>query len=103
MKAFFDNLSTIVRNPKQIGYTFYLDKIKELDIGREFSKLEAICTDGSILPPYPYQWKATSTMVPGDDDPFEGLGGSPLAALRELYKEMKHFVQHPPFDEDEQV
>ena len=78
------------RNGKARNSTFYLDAIKALGIDREFAKLEAICTDGSIRPPYPYQWRATSTIRPGDDDPFEGIGETPLEALRNLYKEMKN-------------
>ena len=63
---------------------------------REFSRLEAICTDGEIRPPYPYQWIAKSTMVAGDDDPFEGIGENPLEALHNLWKEMKNFNPLPP-------
>ena len=93
MKVFFDNLSTSLkgRSPKSRSFTFYLDAIKELDMDREFSKLETFCTDGDIRPPYPYQWRATSTTLVGDDDPFEGLGGNPLEALRNLYLQMKEF------------
>ena len=79
------------RSGKSRGSTFYLDAIKELNINREFSKLEAFCTDGDIRPPYPYQWIATSTILVGDDDPFEGEGETPLEALRNLYYNMKHF------------
>jgi len=90
---FICNTSTSLkgRNPKARNFTFYLDAIKALDIDREFSRLEVFCTDGDIRPPYPYQWRAISTMLSGDDDPFEGLGETPLEALRNLYKEMKEF------------
>ena len=88
------NTSEAPRNGKARSYTFYIDAIKALDIDREFAKLEASCTDGDIKPPYPYQWRATSTMVVGEDDPYEGLGGSPLEALRNLYKAMKYFADH---------
>ena len=90
---FFDNLSTSLkgRSGKSRGATFYLDAIKELGMDREFAKLEAFCTDGDIRPPYPYQWRATSTLLAGDDDPFEGLGETPLEALRNLYAQMKEF------------
>lgn len=69
-------------------------------MSREFAKLEAFCTDGGIRPPYPYQWLATSTLLPGDDDPFEGIGETPLEAVRNLYAQMKHFKQNPPEDDD---
>jgi hypothetical protein len=95
------NTSEAPRKSKAHDYTFYLDKIKALEMSREFSKLEAFCTDGDIRPPYPYQWRAISTMIPGDDDPFEGLGASPLEALRNLYKEMKSFRDNPPEDDEE--
>ena len=85
------NISEAPRNPKARSYTFYLDAIKSLGMGREFAKFEAFCTDGDIRPPYPYQWIAKSTMVTGDDDPFEGIGGSPLEAIRNLYHSMKSF------------
>jgi len=80
------------RNSKSRSYTFYLDKIKEIN-NREFDKLEAFCTDGDIGPPYPYQWKATSNMLVGDDDPFEGLGRSPLEAIRNLYFELRESIK----------
>lgn len=101
-KVHICNTSEAPRNGKARNYTWYLDRIKELDMGREFAKLEVYCTDGDIKPPYPYQWRATSTLIPGDDDPFEGLGGSPLEALRNLYKDMKEFKYHPPeWDEED--
>lgn len=102
MKIFLDNTSTSLksRTSKARNFTFYLDAIKELEIGREFVKLEAFCTDGDIRPPYPYQWRATSTMIVGDDDSFEGLGETPLEALRNLYAQMKEFKKNPPVEED---
>lgn len=85
----FCSPSSSNRNTKSRSFTFYLDAIKALDMGRECQAIEVYCTDGDIRPPYPYQWRAISTMIQGDDDPFEGIGGSPLEALRNLYKEMK--------------
>lgn len=103
MKTFFDNTATSQkgRGSKAHSYTFYLDKIKELDIQRECKLIEVVCTDGDLRPPYPYQWRAISTTIPGDDDPFEGLGESPLEALKNLYEGMKDFVENPPEDEEE--
>jgi len=96
--ALFCNTSTSLkgRNNKARNFIFYLDKIKELEMNVEFSKLEAFCTDGDIRPPYPYQWRATSTLSAGDDDPFEGLGENPLEALKNLYFQMKEFKKNPP-------
>ncbi len=102
-KIIMCNTSTSLkgRSPKSRNYTFYLDAIKKLEVNREFSKLEAFCTDGDIRPPYPYQWRAVSTLISGDDDPFEGLGETPLKALRNLYFEMKNFKKEfrkKPYD-----
>ena len=77
---------------------FYLDGIR--DKGREFQCLEAISTDGDIRPPYAWKWRAKTKIVPGDDDPFEGLGGTPLEALRELYKAVKASWESPEEDEE---
>lgn len=102
MKIFLDNISTSLkgRGGKSRGTTFYLDAIKELGMDREFAKLEVFCTDGDIRPPYPYQWRATSTTLVGDDDPFEGFGETPLEALRNLYAQMKEFKKNPPEQEE---
>lgn len=81
------NTSDTPLSPKSRNFAFYLDRIKEL--GGEFDKLEAFSTAGDIRPPYPYQWRATTKIVHGDDDPFEGIGGSPVEAVRELYKSFK--------------
>lgn len=70
-------------NPKQRDINFYLEKI---GIER-FGKLEVFSTAGDIRPPYPYQWRATSIVY--GDDPFEGLGGTPFEAIKNLYKDMK--------------
>ena len=86
------------RNTKAHSYTFYLDKIREL--GGEFNKMEAVCTDGDIRPPYPYQWRAMTKVIKGDDDACEGLGGSPLEALRELYKDFEARVNTMPEDDE---
>jgi hypothetical protein len=101
MEAFFDNLSEAPRKGKARGFTFYLDKIKEL--GLEFDKLEAFCTDGDIRPPYPYQWRATTKVRPGEDDPFEGIASEPLEALHLLWKQVKTFLKTPDtgdYDDD---
>ncbi len=90
------NTERFTRNPKARDFTFYLDKIEEM--GRKFEKLEAISTAGSPMAPYPYQWRATSNRFEGEDDPFEGLGSSPIEAIHALYKSIKDFV--PDEEED---
>lgn len=71
-------------NPKQRNVDFYLEKI-----GIEnFEKLEVFSTAGDYLPPYPFQWLATS--IPFGDDGYEGIGRTPVEAIRNLYKIMKH-------------
>ena len=101
MKIHFDNTSESMkgRTTKARNVTFYLDKIREK--GFEFDKLEAICTDGDIRPPYPYQWRATTKIPVGWDDPCEGVGESPLEALRELWKEVK--ADYKPYELDEEI
>lgn len=93
------NTSEAVRNTKARNEVFYLDRIREL--GGEFDKLEAFCTDGDIRPPYPYQWRATAKVIEGDDDQCEGLGARPLEALRELHRSVKHRFSQLPDDDDE--
>lgn len=89
---FICNTSESPRNPKARDLTFYLDKIRSADC--EFDKLEVFCTDGDIRPPHPYQWYATTKILPGHDDPFEGIGWTPLEAIRNLWKEVDHWERH---------
>ena len=86
MNIHFCNTSEAPRSTKARNEDFYLDHIRSF--GYEFDNLEAFCTDGDIRPPYPYQWRATTKIIPGDDDPCEGLGARPLEALRELHKDV---------------
>ncbi|MBW1812103.1 MAG: hypothetical protein JRJ39_00145 [Deltaproteobacteria bacterium] len=51
-----------------------------------FGKIEVFSTAGDVRPPYPYQWRATSIVF--GDDPFEGIGGTPLKALQALANSM---------------
>ena len=87
MTSFFCNLGVKPRSPKARTLDFYLDLI--IEKGFEFDRLEAHSTAGGIRPPYPYQWRALCKVRKGDDDAFEGLGGTPLEALRNLYKDIK--------------
>ena len=57
-------------------------------LGDHFDRLEAFSTAGDIRPPYPFQWLATSKLIPGDDDCYIGIGGTPLEALSVLCREM---------------
>jgi len=70
-----------------MNYKYYLNKLKE--IGAEFDRLEAFSTAGDIVPPYPYQWRATAKHIEGHDDVYEGLASTPMGALRRLYKNAK--------------
>ncbi len=92
------NTSEAPRKGKARDLTFYLDRIKEE--GLEFSKLEAFCTDGDIRPPYPYQWVATAKIRAGEDDPIEGVGKSPIEAVRNLYKNIKELLKECPISEE---
>lgn len=97
-KVFFDNLSTAPRIGKARSFTFYLDKLKEM--GAEFDMLDVVCTDGDIRPPYPYQWRAVTKIRVGEDDVCEGIAGSPLEALHNLYTQVKDLSENPPKEED---
>lgn len=100
MKIILSNTSEAPRKGRARSFTFYLDAIIALNMDRKFDRLEAVCTDGEILPLYPYQWRAISTMIPGDDDPFEGISDTPLKALHDLYFEMKNFVPDDLLDNE---
>ena len=99
IKIFFDNLGVKPRSSKSRNYDFYLDLI--IENGFEFDKLEAYSTAGDIRPPYAYQWRALCKVRKGDDDAFEGLGGTPLEALRNLYKDIKETKKMAIQEEDE--
>jgi len=67
-----------------------------LKIWEYFDRLEVYSTAGDIRPPYHFQWRALAKVFEGDDDAYEGLGGSPLEAIRELYQQLKsdpRFIQ----------
>jgi hypothetical protein len=99
MKVFLDNFDA-PRKAKARDITFYMDEIRNR-FGLVFDKLEAFCTDGDIRPPYPYQWRATAIVVPGSDDPMEGLGGSPHEAVYALWQSARDAEKNKCFDEDE--
>jgi len=70
-------------NPKSRNIDYYLEII---GIDR-FDELLVFTTAGDILTPYPYQWLAKS--IPFGDCAIEGVGGTPLEAMRNLAKVMK--------------
>lgn len=78
---------------KNRSYDFYLDEIQKA--GGEFEKLEAFSTLGGSFgrPDYRYQWRATTKHIPGNDDVSEGLGGSPLGAIKALAKAFRNDME----------
>lgn len=62
-------------------------------LGDYFDKLEVFPTMSWPRPDFPFQWRATSVHFVGDDDVWEGLGKSPLEAIRNLYNNMKDFYE----------
>ncbi len=66
---------------------FYLEKIGIENI----KTIEVFSTAGCIRPPYPYQWRII-TIAFGDDG-FEGIGKTPLEAIKNLYKEIKNLYK----------
>ena len=92
----FCNIGTNPRSPKARTLDFYLDMITEK--GFEFDCLKAYSTAGDIKPPY--QWRALCKVRKGDDDAFEGLGETPLEALRNLYRDVKE-AEKMVLEEDE--
>lgn len=70
-------------NPKQRNINYYLEIIG-FD---RFDGISVYTTAGDMRPPYPYQWVAHS--IPFGDDGYEGVGSSPLEAIRNLAKAMK--------------
>lgn len=86
-------------NPKSRNLNWYLQEIENME-WVEFDKLVPWTTAGDIRPPYPYQWQALTKPRPGDDDPFEGIGGTPLEAVRDLYHSLIKATQFQEEDED---
>lgn len=93
------NTSEAPRKSKARDITFYLDHIRKT-FELEIDKLEVVCTDGDYKPPYPYQWRATTKVREGEDDPYEGIGSSPFQAIYELYKSIKAGWDYYEEDED---
>jgi len=66
----------------------WVEKINDLE-WVEFDCIKAWSTAGDITPPYPFQWQALTKLTKGDDEPYEGLGGTPLEAVKNLYVNLK--------------
>jgi len=66
----------------------YIERINDLEFV-EFDKLVPWTTAGDWRPPYAYQWIASTKIRDGDDDPYEGAGGTPHEAVRDLWKGLK--------------
>lgn len=78
---------------KSRNLDFYLEKIEDFK-WVEFDCLKVFCTAGDIRPPYPHQWVAYTKVREGEDDPFEGVGRTPLEAIRDLYRILKESEEH---------
>mgnify|MGYP001562218541 CR=1 FL=1 len=88
---YFCNTGTKPISAKSNTLDCYLLKIWEY-----FDKFEVYSTAGDIRPPYHFQFRAIAKVFEGDDDAYEGLGSSPLEAIRELYANLKidpRFIQ----------
>lgn len=86
-------------NPRSRNLNWYLQEIENME-WIEFDKLVPWSTAGDFRPPYPYQWQALTKPRPGDDDPFEGIGGSPLEAVRDLYRTLKQASEVDELEEE---
>lgn len=68
--------------------------------GIYFDKIEGISVIGSPLSnalDHPIQYFARTNILPGMDDPFEGIGWTPTEAVRNLLKD----IEAPPLEEEE--
>lgn len=71
---------------RNLNYYLYL-------IEPYFDRLEVYSTEGDYRTPYPYQWIALSKVISGTDAEFDGKGGTPLEAVRDLYQNIKTIMQ----------
>jgi len=70
---------------------WYIEKIA--DFGFECDCLKVWTTAGEIRPPYPFQYQALTKLRKGEDDSYDGLGGTPLEAVKDLYKTIKEIIK----------
>lgn len=81
-------------NVKKQTIDWYLEKIESFG-WIEFDCIKVYCTAGDIRPPYAHQFIAYTKVRPGDDEPWQGVGGTPLAAVRDLWKALKKAEDEP--------
>jgi len=74
-------------NPKNRNADFYLEKIS--DMGFEVDCIKIYSTAGDITPHGLYQFQAVTKLIEGDDDVYDGLGWTPLEAVKDLYRLIK--------------
>jgi len=77
-------------SPKSRTIDYYLYLIEPY-----FECFEVCSTEGERRTPYPFQWFAKAKPFLGDDDGYEGKGGSPLEAIRNLYLTMSQSLEQP--------
>lgn len=68
---------------KGSGIDYFLERLRVN--GVVVSRMEIISTAGDIRPPYPFQFIAVAELRPGDEDPLDGLGGTPYEAVKNLW------------------
>jgi hypothetical protein len=70
------------------GIDFYLEKLRVGGVLVE--NIDVISTAGDIRPPYPFQFQAVAKIRPTiEEDCLIGIGGTPLDAVRDMYKQFK--------------
>lgn len=74
-------------NPKNRNIDFYLEEISDMEFEVDYIKPHS--TAGDITPLGLYQWQALTVLKDGDDDVYDGLGWTPLKAVKDLYKLIK--------------
>ena len=75
-------------NPRMRDINFYLEKIRLLG-WVTFDCIKVYDTEGDITPPFPFQFQALCKPNEGDDDPWEGVGSTPLKAVKDLWQTLK--------------
>jgi hypothetical protein len=85
---------------RDINESYISSKARTLDsymwmLEPYFDRFEIYSGEGERRQPYPYQWIAYSKVFEGSDDAYEGVGGSPFEAIRNLYNNIKRSVNNP--------
>jgi hypothetical protein len=87
-KINFTGLKPLTRNLNHNSTDYYLERLGEM-----FDCIEAYSTAGDIRPPYAFQYVAKSNLIIGDDDIYEGKGGTPHKAVKDLFNKVKLFLE----------